>query len=103
MMTGGDLEDKSVRKGQLKANMVPHIAYQICYGLKYMHEMNIVHRDIKPGNVLCFINPSKCSEVDVQVKLADFGLSGLLDPESDGFNDFLGSDDHMAPEIITLK
>lgn len=40
--------------------------------------------------------------MDIEVKLTDFGLSGLLDPRSAGFRDFMGSDDHMAPEIITL-
>ena len=34
------------------------------------------------------------------VKIVDFGFATLLDPNSEGFDLFCGSDDHMAPEIL---
>lgn len=101
IMRGGDLEN--VRKGQLNPEMIDDIAYQINYALKYLHERNIVHRDLKGGNVLLYAKPHGMLGCDVEVKLADFGLSGLLDPTGNGFKDFMGSDDHMAPEIVSLK
>jgi len=58
---------------------------------------------MKGANVLLYKKANLCQDVDIECKLADFGLSGLLDPSSDGFTDFMGTDDHMAPEIITLK
>lgn len=50
-----------------------------------------------------YAKADKCTPGEVECKLADFGLSGLLDPTSNGFKDFMGSDDHMAPEIISLQ
>lgn len=47
-------------------------AKQICEGLMYMHENGVMHRDIKPDNILVFGD---------QVKLTDFGLSLIAVPE----------------------
>ena len=41
--------------------------YNLLVGLKFMHEAKIIHRDIKPGNIL--IN------ADCSIKICDFGLS----------------------------
>jgi len=43
------------------------IMYNLLVGLKFMHEAKIIHRDIKPGNIL--IN------ADCSIKICDFGLS----------------------------
>ena len=48
---------------------------------------------------------TKCSgnkSSEINAKLADWGLSTLLNPDDLGLQDFDGSDDHMAPEIIKL-
>ena len=59
---------------------IPHetnldVMKQITMGIEYLHGKDIVHRDIKPGNILV------ASEVPVQVQLADFDVSKCLDPE----------------------
>ena len=50
---------------------------QISKGITFLHNQNIVHRDIKPGNILL-----KSSNGLVIVKLGDFGLSKFLDPSN---------------------
>ena len=51
-----------------------------------MHANNIVHRDIKPKNIL-FVNEN---EDDLYIKIVDFGLSCLFDPKK-GINDYVGT------------
>ena len=48
---------------------------QIASGISYLHSQDIVHRDIKPGNILV------ASEIPLQLLLADFDVSKYLDPE----------------------
>ena len=48
---------------------------QIMMGIGYLHNQDIVHRDIKPGNILV------ASEIPLQVQLGDFDVSKCLDPE----------------------
>lgn len=50
------------------------ILHQVTKGLEYLHSLNIVHRDIKPTNILVFAMQSG----KMQVKLADFGLSRVV-------------------------
>ena len=71
------------------------VALQICDALAYAHERGLVHRDIKPENVLY--------DADGRVKLADFGLARLADPELAGPpltrpSLVMGTPGYMAPE-----
>lgn len=74
--------------------------YQICQGLKYLHDHRVVHRDIKAGNVLV------CS--DGTLKIADFGVSGRFVPRGfegpDGKIEttipFVGTPAWMSPEVM---
>ena len=63
-----------------KTRVVPletniEIMKQVASGIKYLHSQDIVHRDIKPGNILI------TSEIPLQLLLADFDVSKCLDPE----------------------
>lgn len=96
-MTGGELKDYA---GKLSERCISTVAFQCIYALKYCHEMNIIHRDIKAENMLVQTKTNGKNPGDICCKLADWGLATLYDPDSDGMKDFVGSDDHMAPEII---
>jgi len=58
------------------------ILYQITQGLQYLHALKIVHRDIKPRNILIFVPTAEGHEeeryIKPQIKLADFGLCKIL-------------------------
>ena len=73
------------------------IMIQIMRGLAFLHSKDIVHRDIKPGNILV----KSESNNRVVIKLGDFGLSKILDPE--GFSSVMSSDasclSFKAPEF----
>lgn len=64
-------------------------------GLEFLHRNDIIHRDIKGGNIL--------ATKDGQVKLADFGVATMLNKELNNSNknmSFAGTPYWMAPEII---
>ena len=61
------------RDASLETNF--NIMQQITAGIEYLHNQNIVHRDIKPGNILVV------SEDPIQLQLTDFDVSKCLDPE----------------------
>ncbi len=65
---------------------------RVCQALDYAHRRNIVHRDIKPGNI--FIT------VDGTVKVVDFGIARLTNTSSTSSGMLIGTIDYMSPEQI---
>ncbi|GME88240.1 unnamed protein product [[Candida] boidinii] len=70
--------------------------YQILCGLKYIHSADVLHRDLKPGNLLV--------NADCELKICDFGLARgySSDPEkNNGFlTEYVATRWYRAPEII---
>ncbi|MFN8656297.1 MAG: serine/threonine-protein kinase [Candidatus Obscuribacterales bacterium] len=76
-----------------------NIFMQICAGLAYAHEHGLIHRDLKPGNVIIVTEPNG----NLLVKIIDFGIAKTFrDPSmSDGMTttgQLLGSPAYMSPE-----
>jgi eukaryotic-like serine/threonine-protein kinase len=74
-LPGLSLEDLLERHGPLPADRVIHLLRQTCQGLREAHEVGLIHRDIKPGNVFVALRGGL---YDV-VKLLDFGLVKPVD------------------------
>lgn len=69
-----DLHKIIVSPQPLSLDHVKVFLYQILRGLKYIHSSGVIHRDIKPGNLL--VNSNCC------LKICDFGLARKIDPSS---------------------
>eukprot|EP00741_Cyanophora_paradoxa_P003575 tig00000093_g3473.t1 len=103
MVTGGsvqqllELAQEKERAGRLPQNQARKIFQQLITALDYMHSRGIVHRDIKPTNIM--LTP------DLRVKISDFGVSERLKAteSSDVVTKFSGSPAFLPPEIATGK
>jgi len=77
------------------------ILRQVTRGLAHLHDLKIIHRDIKPGNLLIFVPPDEPEKP--QMKLADFNISKMLKKELSGEitspTNPSGSRGWMAPEV----
>ena len=69
----------SFRRGRFSETQAARIANQIIRALSDMHEQNIVHRDVKPENILLLNrgNPDHDLDGSIKVKLCDFGMARL--------------------------
>lgn len=76
---------------------VKKIFLQLLHAVKWLHEHNIVHRDLKLENIL--IQKKKDSDDEI-LKITDFGLARVVDPESPLLTTRCGSEEYAAPELI---
>ncbi|MFQ6638196.1 hypothetical protein Gotur_013529 [Gossypium turneri] len=89
-MDAGNLATLRRKKGTLSDPELADITRQILKGLSYLHGNKIIHLDIKPSNLL--VNDK------MQVKIADFGESMIMDRTSDLCNSYVGTCAYMSPE-----
>ncbi|GAB0495321.1 hypothetical protein MMPV_006620 [Pyropia vietnamensis] len=94
-MPGGALFDLLAEHKTFSEELASSMVRDILRGLAYLHAHNIVHRDLKPDNILC-----SSSEWPFQVKLADFGLSNMLDEEDDSLQSKVGTPLYCSPELL---
>lgn len=68
---------------------------QLINGVGYLHQKNIIHRDLKLGNL--FLND------DLHVKIGDFGLATVIAHEGERKETLCGTPNYIAPEILEKK
>jgi serine/threonine protein kinase len=103
-LNSGDLETfLQKKKFKLSENIIKSIAYQIADGLRYLHSFGIIHRDIKPQNIMIASkNTFFDSSSKIEIKITDFGLSKFLGFREKAF-DGVGTLAYIAPEILLKK
>ncbi len=88
---GITLKEYMEKKGQLSATEALHFIKQILKGLSHAHERGIVHRDIKPHNILLL--------KDGTIKITDFGIARLTKFDTQTISDMtIGSVHYISPE-----
>ncbi len=90
---GTDLRRLVRTKGHLDMQQAANVIKQAAEGLAHAHHSNLIHRDIKPGNILV--------TADGVAKLSDLGLAGFLnDVEDPRAGKTVGTADYLSPEQI---
>ena len=91
---GSSLKDLIISRGRLPAAAVISIGKQLCRALEVAHEAGVIHRDIKPQNMVV--------EADGTVKVMDFGIA-RLQMRSEGHTQagmVVGTPEYMSPEQL---
>lgn len=91
---GASLQDLLLRHGRLEPRLAVTIARDVARGLQHAHQNGIIHRDIKPGNILLGTHNPVLTD-DLRVVLTDFGVC------QDGSNDgrmIVGTPFYVSPE-----
>lgn len=87
--------DDLLRRGPLPLDRLIAIARQICRGLAAAHQAGVVHRDVKPANVVLVRREGRPDFV----KLVDFGIA-VFQADVSGIHQVAGTPQYMAPEAI---
>ncbi len=91
LVPGRTLEERLRRDGAVPADDVVAIARQVCAGLEHAHANGLVHRDLKPGNLI--------ERDDGTIKIADFGIARAVEgTELTEAGTVVGTAAYLAPE-----
>ncbi|POH71227.1 hypothetical protein C3B59_01065 [Cryobacterium zongtaii] len=86
LVTGADLKVQ-LERGTLTARQIAHIGYDLAEGLQYIHHRGVVHRDVKPANIL--LVDYNHGGARYRAKLTDFGIA------------LVGAIDRRDPDAVT--
>jgi serine/threonine-protein kinase len=87
------------RQGPVGADLTAEIGIQACAGLDYAHRRGIIHRDVKPGNLMVFGGPVGGGEMTV--KLTDFGIARAIEQTRiTQVGSVVGTAAYLAPEQV---
>lgn len=105
LVRGTTLRQLISERGNLPAEIAAAIAVEIAAALEHAHGLGVIHRDMKPENVLLDLPTEGQTEPEAslapRVKITDFGIAKLLDVQGvTSTGQVLGSPAHMAPEQI---
>jgi WD40 repeat protein len=96
LVEGGSLESRLKKEGKLDPREAARVVREAALGLQAVHDAGIVHRDIKPGNILL--------DAGGMARVTDFGLAKGNDSATmTAEGALVGTPAYMAPEVVSLE
>ncbi|XP_022020328.1 serine/threonine-protein kinase PEPKR2 isoform X2 [Helianthus annuus] len=92
LCSGGRLIDQMTKEGRYSEQRAANIFKELMMVIKYCHDMGVVHRDVKPENILLTTSG--------KIKLADFGLAVRI-TNGQSLAGLAGSPAYVAPEVLS--
>jgi tetratricopeptide (TPR) repeat protein/predicted Ser/Thr protein kinase len=93
---GEDLKSMIRMSGQLSTGMAIKVAKQVCDGLTEAHRLGVIHRDLKPNNIMI--------DKSGEARIMDFGIARLLKAKGiTGAGIMIGTPEYMSPEQVEGK
>lgn len=96
--TGGELFERILSRGRFTELDACRTIRAVLSAIQYLHHHNIVHRDVKPENILY-----RTEAEDANVVLVDFGIAQHLEADDELLTNVCGSYGYAAPEILAKK
>ena len=91
LVRGNDLSDV-LKEKRLEQSEILRAVAAVCDALEHAHAMSVIHRDVKPGNILL--------REDGILKLTDFGIAQIDHPDATVDESLLGTLSYMSPEQV---
>src|SRR3954469_17861639 len=88
----GSLDDRMAEEGRVNQSRVLDTGIQVARGLRAAYEQGLIHRDVKPGNIL-FAD-------EATAKIGDFGLAVASGQDAESQNEIWGTPYYVAPERL---
>jgi len=106
LVFGGELFDQIVKNKCFNEIEARYIFRQLLEAIGYMHGRNVIHRDLKPENILIASTkeaPDPPGGKLRDVKVADFGLSKVVNDGQSQAKTFVGTPQYWAPEVLAVE
>jgi serine/threonine protein kinase len=105
LLEGRTIEGLLMTRGRFAVSDAVGAALQVCEALRAAHAVGVLHRDVKPGNVIIVRDRLEGGDVE-RVKLVDFGTSKPTDPGAEKLTAagaLVGTPSYMAPEQLMAQ